>query len=78
MKKLDKVALLEGIKELIRTSLIAVVPIVIAQLQKGDGIQWQVIGVAALIAILSGIDKWLHTKDIQTPLDLKPMDKLIQ
>lgn len=27
-------------------------------------------------ALMSGFDKWLHEKDVKTPLDLKSMDSL--
>lgn len=31
---------------------------------------------AAQTAIMSGADKWIHEKKIETPLDLKSMDSL--
>lgn len=52
-------SLIEGLKELLRTALMAVVPLAIVQIQ-GNTIDWKAIGVAGLIAVLSGIDKWLH------------------
>ncbi len=53
----------EGIKELLRTALMAVIPLVIISLQDGQIIDWKAITIAGLIAILSGIDKWLHKED---------------
>lgn len=48
-------------------------------------IQWNVSGailvagfVGALqVAIPSAVDKWLHKKNVETPFDLKIMDKMI-
>ena len=70
MKKIDKVALLEGLKELVRTALIATVPLLISGLEAGK-VDWRIIGIAGVIALLRAIDKWAHSKDIETPLDLK-------
>ena len=70
MKKIDKVALLEGVKELVRTALIATVPLLISGLEAGK-VDWRVIGIAGAIALLRAIDKWAHEKDIKSPLDLK-------
>ena len=70
MKKIDRVAILEGLKELLRTATIAVIPLVISGLQEGK-VEWRAIGISAVIVMLSGIDKWLHKKEIETPLDFK-------
>ena len=52
----------EGVKELLRTALMAVIPLLIFQIQNGE-INYQAVGVALTIAALSGIDKWLHKLD---------------
>ena len=54
--------LVEGVKELLRTALMAVVPLLILGLQSGE-IDWKVVWVAGLIALLSGLDKWLHKSE---------------
>lgn len=56
--------LIEGVREIIRTAVLAVIPLVIAQLQNGQ-IDYKAVGVAAAIALLSGLDKWLHKADKQ-------------
>jgi len=76
MKKLDKQAILEGLKELIRTCLMAFIPLIIVGLQSNT-LDWKAIGISAAIAFLSGIDRILHEKKIETPLDLKSLDKMI-
>ena len=70
MKKIDKTAIIEGIKQSIRIVLIAIIPLVIAGLQS-DQLNGRAILIAGVIALLSGIDKGLHEKKIETPLDLK-------
>ena len=52
----------EGLKEVLRTSLMALIPVVILSLQQGN-VDWKAIGIAATIALLSGVDKWLHKLD---------------
>lgn len=67
---------LEGIKQFIRVILLSLIPLLIAQLQMTGGFDWKTFAVTAAIAVLSGIDKWLHKKDVETPLDLKSFDIL--
>lgn len=55
-------ALLEGFKEIIRTALIAVLPLMINDLQT-DIFHYRTWIIAGAIAVLSGIDKWLHQKN---------------
>ena len=62
MNKFNKTALLEGLKELLRTSIMAVIPTIILDLQS-QKFTWQVWAMAFVIALLSGIDKWLHKLD---------------
>lgn len=60
----------EGLKEVLRLSIIAVLPVLIEALTSGT-LEWKVILVAFAIAFLKGIDKWVHLSDIETPLDLR-------
>jgi hypothetical protein len=55
-------AFLSGLKEFLRTELLAVLPIVIAALQRGS-INWEVVGTLSLVAILKGLDDWLSKND---------------
>lgn len=59
-----------GIRETLRTALIAVVPLAIVQLQAGT-LDYKVLGVALAIGILRGIEQWLHKKDVTTGLEFK-------
>jgi hypothetical protein len=52
----------EGLKQLGRVALMSIVPLVIAGLQD-NSLNWRAIAVAGAIAILMGIDKWLHKND---------------
>ena len=62
--------ILSGIRETLRTALIAVVPLAIIQLQ-ANTLDYKVLGVALAIGILRGIEQWLHKKDITTGLEFK-------
>lgn len=75
MKKIDHNAIIEGVTELFRTGLIAVIPLIIDGLSTGV-INWRVVGIAGAISVLRAVDKWLHAKGVETPLDLKGMDSL--
>ncbi len=52
-------ALIEGVKELLRVVVIAVIPVLIMSLDSGE-INLKVIGITAAIAALKFIDKVLH------------------
>jgi len=52
----------EGLKEVLRTSIMALIPVVILSLQEGE-VDWRLIGISAAIALLSGVDKWLHKEN---------------
>ena len=62
MTKFNKTAVMEGLKELLRTSIMAVIPTVILDLQS-QKFTWQVWAMAFVIALLSCIDKMLHKLD---------------
>lgn len=49
----------EGLKQTLRLALMAIIPLGISQLQSGV-FDWKAIVIAGGIAILGGIDKWLH------------------
>jgi len=64
----------EALKEFLRTALLAIVAIVLAQLQAGQPIDLHAVVLAAAVALLRAIDKYLHEAGVQSPLDLKPLD----
>ena len=49
----------EGLKQLLRVALVAVIPLVISGLSS-NSLDVKSIAVAGMIAVLMGIDKWLH------------------
>lgn len=71
----NKQALVEAFKELVRVMLIAAVPLLIIELESGE-LDPRAILLAAAIAGLKALDKWLHKSGVKTPLDLKPLDAL--
>lgn len=52
----------EGLKQLLRVALVAVIPLVISGLQT-NSIDWRSIVIAGIIAVLMGVDKFLHKND---------------
>ena len=54
--------LIEGLKELLRTALMSVIPLAVVGLQEGS-LNLKALGVALGVALLSGVDKWLHKSD---------------
>jgi hypothetical protein len=52
----------EGLKQLLRVALVAVIPLVISGLQT-NSIDWRSIVIAGIIAVLMGVDKGLHKAD---------------
>ena len=55
---------IEGLRQSARTIIIAIAPVLVAQLQS-DQIDWKAIGIAVTIALLSGLNTWAHEKDIK-------------
>ena len=51
--------IIEALKELLRVTLLAVVPILIVSLESGN-LDLKLIGVVAAIAALRALDKWLY------------------
>ena len=56
---MDKKALQEAIRELARVALIAVIPVLIDSLNKGN-FDYRLIATVGIIAILRGIEKYLY------------------
>jgi len=59
---------IEGVKELGRVALIAVIPIIIAGLETNT-FSWKLILVVAAIAILKGLDKFVHKTGVEQDND---------
>ena len=88
MKKIDKKVILEGLKEVIRTSVLGFVYYLLTDgvfqsfLAWAFGAKLDPFVYSTLIGLgtagLRGLDKWLHVKDVKTPLDLKVMDQMIK
>jgi hypothetical protein len=55
-----KPALIEGIKELLRVVVLAIIPVAISNLEQSKVIDWRAIGVVAGIAVLRFADKVMH------------------
>ena len=56
-------AIIEGVKQLCRNALVAVLPIIITGINSDTGafsINWQVVFATAVVAVLMGIDKYVH------------------
>jgi hypothetical protein len=53
----------EGLKQLLRVALVAVIPLVISGLQT-NSIDWRSIVIAGIIAVLMGLDKFLHKSEV--------------
>lgn len=59
LTEVQQKALIESGKEFLRIVGIAVIPILIVQLENG-GIQWKPIVIAGSIAVLKALDKMIH------------------
>lgn len=55
---------IEGLKELARIALIAVVPILISGLEAGK-LDWKLVLVSGVIAILKAVDKFVHKSELK-------------
>lgn len=65
MKQSTIDALIEGAKEIVRNTLMAVIPVVLSglDLKSGQiGINWPVVYVTALYTAITGLDRFLHIK----------------
>ncbi len=65
----------ETLKEFLRVAIIAAIPVLIDGLTAGL-VDWRLAGIAAAIAALRALDKFLHESDVSTPLDLRGLDAL--
>lgn len=54
--------LIEGLREVLRTAIMAVIPTILYDLQSSV-FHWQTWALSFVIALLSGVDKWLHKAD---------------
>lgn len=52
----------EFLKELGRISLISALPVLILALE--SGVDWKTVAVLVAVAILKGLDKWLHKSGV--------------
>lgn len=68
-------SIIEAVKELLRVIVLSIIPILIVSLESGK-LDLKLIGVTVAVAVLRALDKWLHEKDVKTPLDLKGLDVL--
>lgn len=55
--------LAEGLKEIVRIAILAAIPVLIALMQNGEG-NWKLVGVTVAVAVLRGIDSWIHDSDL--------------
>ena len=84
-------SLVEGIKELLRTVIMAAVSYLLTGSIISSIVQWlsgaaldmsaQIIVTGLITSILSGVDKWLHKANVRIPvvtpvLELKGLDSL--
>lgn len=72
---MNRDALVEGLKELIRMALITFLPIAIDSLVSGE-INLRFLAISGGVALLKALDKTLHENDVKSPLDLKSLDSL--
>lgn len=63
--------IIESLKDAGRIVVLAIVPILIADLSNGNGINWQVIAVTAAIAGLKFIDSMMHETAKEEPKALR-------
>lgn len=63
-------AVKSGIRETLRTSVIAVLPLAIVQLEAGT-LDWKVLAISFAIGMLRGVEKYLHETDRTTGLEFK-------
>ena len=66
-------ALIEAGKEILMVALLAVLPLLISQLESGNGIDYRIILITGIIAVLRGIDKFLY--ELGKSTDNESMEK---
>lgn len=57
---------IEAFKEGMRVVVLAIIPIVVVELENG-GLDWKLIGVTAAVAFLRFVDSWLHESAKEQP-----------
>jgi hypothetical protein len=57
----------ESLKDGARIVVLAVIPILITDLNNGNGINWSVIGVTAAVSFLTFVSSWLHHEAKEEP-----------
>lgn len=58
-------SILKGIKEFLRIGLISVLPVLIYQLENGS-VDYKLLSVIGIVAILKAIDRTLHERGVET------------
>jgi len=61
--------LIAGIKEVIRVALLAVVPVLYLSIEQGN-VDWRAVGLIGTVAVLRGVEKWLHKSDSRMQLPI--------
>lgn len=59
-----------AIREALRTTIIALIPVVIIQIEAG-AVDMKMISVTLIIGLLRGIEKFAHEMDVTTGLEFK-------
>lgn len=62
---MNKQALIESVKEILRTALLAAIPVIIVSTENGS-ISLKAAGLAFVIAVLRGIEKYLHKAELKS------------
>jgi hypothetical protein len=60
-------AFIEALKELLRVAVLAVLPLLIGSIEKGE-IDYRAVLIVAVVAILRFIDSWLHETNKELPV----------
>ena len=58
----------EGLKTFLRYMVISVAPVLLAQINSADGIQWNVIITVSLSALIAAALKWASESDVDIPV----------
>jgi len=59
-----------AVRETLRTTVIALIPVVIIQIE-ANAFDYKLIGVSLVIGLLRGLEKWLHKMDKTTGLEFE-------
>lgn len=76
MSKVNIEPLKEGIKEAVRLSMIATLPVVISQLGQG-AIDYRAIAIIGIIAVLRGVEKYFYELGKDTK-NMNPVSELLE